>query len=104
MTKPITPDEVDGQKAAQIPDPVFVAFNDLIARHWDGYEAVVRQKDILEKICRTLQVDETTVLLRHYLDVEGTYRDAGWDVTYDKPGIGEAYDPFFTFRRNKDRA
>lgn len=104
MTKPITPDEVQGYKSAQIPDPVFVVFNDLIARNWDGYEAIVRRKEVVEKICRTLQIDEKTILDRHYLDVEGSYRDAGWDVTYDKPSIGEEYDPYFTFRRDKDRA
>ena len=36
-----------------------------------------------------------------WLDVEGIYRKAGWDVEYDSPGYCEDYPATFKFRKKK---
>lgn len=41
------------------------------------------------------------VFERGYLDIEETYRKAGWSVVYDKPGYNETYDAFYTFTRKE---
>lgn len=36
---------------------------------------------------------------KHWLDIEDTYRKAGWNVEYDKPGYCENYDAYFVFSK-----
>jgi hypothetical protein len=97
--KPITPDEV-AKGLKPIPDGVIAAFNALIVRRWDGYMAVVAQEDVLERLAVGDRARQQ-ILDAHWLDIEGHYSEAGWDVEYDKPGYNETYDPKFIFRKAK---
>jgi hypothetical protein len=48
-----------------------------------------------------LSLDDITVQTiweNKWLDVEDEYRKNGWEVEYDKPGLGESYPARFIFK------
>jgi hypothetical protein len=99
--KPITPKEIVTQKLLEIPDCVIETFNHLIAEKWDGYKSSIKQCDIVEILVSKHNMDENIIYHKHYLDIEGIYRKAGWVVEYDKPAYNESYDAYFTFRKKE---
>jgi hypothetical protein len=95
---PIAPQEIQALKTEQIPDEVFAVFNELIAENLHNRRATVLQKDVVAKLeARGLTRDE--IYKRRWLDVEESYREVGWKVTYDKPVYwgGENFEPYFKF-------
>ena len=96
MVNPITPAEATSKKLTSIPDYVIEAFNTLIAKHYDGRSAVVKQEDVVAAIV-TDGITRSMVFENHWLDVEDIFRNAGWDVEYDKPCYNESYPATFTF-------
>ena len=103
--KPITPDEV---AAAQVfPDGVIKSFNDCIASAWDGREAVFKQRDVVDCIeaecCHDCDGDHLIsrdeIFKRGWLNIEETYRAAGWKVEFDKPCLHDHYEPFYRFTK-----
>jgi hypothetical protein len=106
--KPITPAEVPDVKAAAFPDEVLEAFNECIAERFSGYQAVVSQDEVVDRIVSKLNRAEIgatrgEVFRRGWLDVEEVYEKAGWIVSYDKPGFNEDYPASFTFRKKGGR-
>lgn len=98
---PIKPSEVEAKKKENIPKDVFEIFDRLIAKRWDGHQAVVSQDEVVEELVNTLKVERPKVFSEHWLDVEGAYRKAGWIVEFDKPGYNEFYPATFTFKKAK---
>ena len=96
---PITPDEVKQRVQNSIPEGVFEAFNEAIARKYRSGRAVVLQKDVVALISEKMNVSDDAVFENHWLDVEDSYRQAGWKVNYDKPAYCENYEAFFEFER-----
>lgn len=103
MSKPITPSEITKKKTQALPAAVFDAFNELIAKNWNGDSATIKQKDVAALIAAKLEVKLDVVYESHYLDVESLYRKAGWDVDYDKPGFNETYEATFEFSKKSKR-
>lgn len=101
--KPITPDEVGKQLLNDIPEEVVEVVNKLIAKHWSGRRSVVNQSEIAREIAARMDVSESYVYRKEWLDFEPIFRDAGWNVFYDKPGYNEDYPATFTFTPAKDR-
>lgn len=103
MTKPISPDEVVAKKTATIPDEVFDAFNEVIGAHWNGSESTFSQDEVVGVILSKLgdRLTSAELFKNHYLDVEPSYRAAGWIVEYDKPAYCETYAANFTFRKKR---
>ena len=113
MAKPISPDEVNIWKAEILPEEVITAFNNIIAKNWDGIFSRFKQDEVIDEIVRLAPKDlpvegcyewhsgksKSYILDNHWLDVEGIYREEGWDVTYDKPGYNESYESFFKFSK-----
>jgi hypothetical protein len=104
MAGPITPDEVvDLKRRSAIPGMVFDAFNELIAKHWNGHAATVKQDEIVELILKkyshSTSVTRRSVFADHWLDIETVYEAAGWKVVYDKPGYNESGASFFEFTK-----
>jgi|CXWL01.1.fsa_nt_gi hypothetical protein len=100
MIKPISPDDVAGKKAATIPDVVFEAINDLIVKNWAGTRATILQSKIVESILnRDDAITEKSIFEHRWLDIEDIYREAGWDVKYDKPAYNESYSATFIFKK-----
>ncbi len=99
MTKPITPDEVPSLKKAALPPEVLVAVNTLIVKHYSSGFATFTQNELLDLIVELTGESRSEVFDNRWLDVEDVYRDAGWDVDYDKPGYNETYAATFTLAR-----
>lgn len=130
---PITPEQAPLMKVNTIPQFVFEAFNDAIARDYDRGSATVSQPKIMIAICERMKtmpefaelfpaneprgIDDNQsafstcrrhVFANKWLDVEEAYRAAGWLVRYDKPGFNEDYDAYWEFmkipkRRSTDK-
>lgn len=102
MTKPISPDDVVVKKKEILPKEVFEAFNELIIEGWNGYQSIVKQKEVVILIAQKLDIESTSIIYsNHYLDIEEIYEEAGWNVEYDKPGYCESYEATFTFTKKK---
>lgn len=101
MTDPIRPDEVSARKLAALPDGVIDAFNELIAKAFDGRSATVDQNDVTDAIMERCPgvTSKQQIFNEHLLDVEPIYRDAGWKVTYEKPAYNETGRAYFVFTR-----
>lgn len=95
---PISPEEVRKKRIDYIPAIIFEVFNELIISHFNGEKSVVRQDDVLNKVCTEESgLSRQTVFEKHYLDIEDFYREKGWKVEYDKPAYCETYPATFTF-------
>jgi len=104
MSGPIKPsDVVELKRKVVIPEKVFDAFNELIAKYWTGSSARFTQDEVmrlvLKKFARTNNVTRRSVYDNRWLDVEPIYREAGWKVVYDRPGYNESYEPTFAFSK-----
>lgn len=96
--KPITPNEIIEKRQSVIPDEVFEAFNELITQNFNGSSATVMQHDVNARL-KKKGVNIDKAYKNNWLDIEDIYREAGWEVTYDKPGYNETYDASFEFRK-----
>lgn len=96
--KPISPDEVLGQKKASIPDVVFEVFNELIAEDYSNGYSSFRQDEVVKRLVKK-GLKRAEIFDKGWLDIEGIYRDAGWKVEYDSPGYNEDYPAIFNFSK-----
>lgn len=99
--KIFTPKDAKEHKLASIPDFVYQAFNNLLAKNYDAYSTVILQHEVIKEILTVCPLDSMTsqiVLENKWLDVEDEYRKNGWEVEYDKPGLGESYPARFIFK------
>ncbi len=109
MAGPISPKDVGGARAAAIPEEVFQAFNELIVRKWDGSRSRVLEKEAVDLAAAKLKAAgrgdvescRSSLYENGWLDVEASYRRAGWRVEYDKPGYCETYDASYEFSRKR---
>ena len=92
--KPITPKEAaSGQ---QIPDIVI----DTVNRHLQscgGSRRIVLSQNILLQRLEEQGLLRADIFDKGWLNFEPLFEEAGWDVTYDKPGYCEAGDAIFIF-------
>lgn len=100
----ISTDEVIKSKACQIPAEVFAAFDELIAKNFNGHYSTILQDDVLLLALKKLRgagrrLTRQKIFDNHWLDVEGVYRAKGWSVEYDKPGYNETYPATFKFKK-----
>jgi hypothetical protein len=99
--QPIRPEEVVGQKMRIFPAPVIEAFNTLITQNVrDGGLITIRQDDVVALMVEKGLTREE-IIAKGWLNVEDVYREAGWDVAYDKPGFNESGFAVFTFRPSR---
>lgn len=98
MTEPISPDKVY-EVTQPFPPEVFQAFNELIARDFDGHSAIVNQTEVANLIASYLGISSREVYSKKYLDIENSYRGKGWKVYYDRPAYNESYVATFKFTK-----
>lgn len=103
MVKPITPTGI-GSECRELPDFVFTAVNNLLRDKFLSRKqsnATLRQGEIIEAILQVAPdgTSRQDVFANSWLDFEDHYRDAGWEVRYDKPGYNESYEAFFVFTK-----
>ena len=94
MTSPIRPEDI----VKTVPDEVIQVFNEMISEAWDGNSATLKQNDVAPRIADRMECSRAHVFKKGWLDIESLFRDAGWEVEYDKPGYNESYGAAFTFR------
>jgi hypothetical protein len=103
VTKPISPDEVVGKKTQLIPDYVFEAFNEMIAKNWNGSSATIKITEAIAGVLSHAPQGVTKELLfdNNYLDIEHSYQEVGWKVEFDKPGYNETYEAKYRFYKKR---
>lgn len=93
----------DLKKYPDIWPEVIQAFNEMIQEKWSGHRAIIKTKDVVQRIREIFSKQNKAIptwegLTEHnQLDVENLYREKGFKVAYDKPGYNENYDAFYTF-------
>jgi len=96
---PISPSDIAAAKAEFIPNCVFDAFNELIAKNYTNGRAKVEQSDVKSLLAANMgeswMEDNFSF---NMLNVEESYREKGWSVTYDKPAYNESYSASFLFK------
>jgi hypothetical protein len=96
MIEPITP----GQVHKKIPEDIIKIFNELINENWNGNESIIRQTDAVDKITAETLYTTDELFDKNLLDVEDTYRKAGWKVKYEKPDYTENFKAFWRFTKS----
>lgn len=96
--KPITPDEAQSQNVKGLPTQVIEAVNNMIRLNLVDGEVIIYQDELISEICRLMEKEKID---RRWLNIENIYREAGWNVEYDKPGFNETYRAHFIFTRKK---
>jgi hypothetical protein len=102
--KPIKPSEVLELKAETIPNAMFQAVNEMIAKMWDGSSATIRKEDLLERYFKIVglrndRANRDKLYDDHALDFEHFYLKEGWNVKYESPCYGESdFEPYFEFK------
>jgi len=94
--KPITPDKL--KPSTSLPSAVLDAFNLLISANYRNGASRVLQKDVVTRLTQD-GFSRERIFKDKLLDVEEVYREAGWEVEYDKPAYDESYEPYFVFRK-----
>jgi hypothetical protein len=97
-TKPITPEQI--KPSASIPDKVIEVFNSLISEKYKNGAARILQREIVNQLV-AIGFSRNRIFDERLLDVEELYKEAGWEVKYDKPGYDEGFEPYFLFLRKK---
>lgn len=95
-TAPISPDQVVEAKSESLPDEVFVVVNELITEKLLNGSATILQKDILARL-EACGLNRSQIFEKGWLNFEELYRQAGWEVGYDKPGYNETGEAYFIF-------
>lgn len=93
--KPITPQEA--AKKASLPTAVLEVWNEMISSKFNGQSSTINQGDIVRALVERMSTSRKMVFDNGWLDVELLFRQAGWRVTYDKPGFDENYEAYFKF-------
>ena len=82
----MTPDEVEKAKPLSIPETVFAGLNAMIVDNWNGTEAHFTQDAVANRILTLSAMADTRPITKgklfdnHWMDIEPTYRQAGWIV------------------------
>lgn len=98
--KPVSP----SQLIQDFPEEVIQAFNNLLSAKGNNTSITILKENAVAEILRVFkdsgkEVTENEIYKNNWLDVEETYRRAGWDVHYDGPAYCESYKAFYTFNK-----
>jgi len=101
--QPLSPDETRQHKNKRIPDFVIKAVNEMLIKKMGTSNYItLKQDDIANEAKKLGKLKNTQVLYdNNWMDFEEIFREAGWEVTYDKPGYNEDYEPTFQFKKKK---
>lgn len=102
MILPISPQEAAKSAEPVIPECIISATNKLLVRKLNGKSAKILQDEILKEACVGMDNPDAyrkQIFANKWLDIEETYRKAGWKVTFDKPAYCESYEAFFIFEK-----
>jgi hypothetical protein len=89
-TTPLSPDDMDIEKAKLVPDVVIRMANELLVENWTGSKSMFTL-DALKT--RVKNVNTNKFSSSSNWDIEYCFRAVGWDVSY--------YDEIFEFKKSK---
>ena len=86
-------------------DEVIEIFNDMIVEKWNGRESHFKQKEIVTKIRKKMNIRKTDKIFdEHWLDIEDIYRELGWVVKYESPDMASSgFDEYFVFSKKEKK-
>lgn len=106
--KPITPKEAHEQFCTtQIPDFIFEVVNELLTQKASqpNCNIDIKQNKIVQRIIKhpnfPKNLSTQSIFDNGWLNIEPLYKEAGWEIIYDKPAYNESYDAYFTFKPTK---
>lgn len=105
MTKeimPISPQEIRKNKMKYLPREVILIVNGILGKRFNGqYKVIIYKDEVVDELERRLSIikkahdddgvpfDRNKIYSEHMLDFEQVYRDAGWDVEFQKKSYGD---------------
>ncbi len=101
---PLTPKQVREMHQKNIPEEIIFAVNRLLVK--GGSEPpiriVIEQNEVIEEATAIMKSNGKTIerndfFKNHWLDFEPIFREAGWKVTFKKPGFNESFPAYWTF-------
>lgn len=95
----IRPEDAAKTKEGIFPDAVMDCWNMLVAKHFDGSSAVIKQDSAVRALMAAMQCERTLVFAEKWLDIEPVFEAAGWKVRYDKPAWNEGGEAIFYFSK-----
>ena len=98
QVKPITPEEAKKCREDYIPAEIIEVTNEFICKHLSNGRARFTQDELVTEILKRMPNLSSQDLFYHkYLDFEPLFEEAGWDVSYYKPSIGDDFKACFVF-------
>ena len=94
--KPITPKEA--ASGSHVPDIVIETVNDYLKSYGSAQRIVLKQDELVNALIEK-GLSRSEIFGRGWLDFEGMFVQAGWDVEYEKPGYNEPGSACFIFSR-----
>ena len=101
---PLTPKQVQEMHQKTIPEEIIFAVNRLLVK--GGSEPpiriVIEQNEVIEEATAIMKSNGKTIerddfFKNHWLDFEPIFKEAGWKVTFKKPGYNESFPAYWTF-------
>ena len=96
--EPISPKDVVSYKEKVTPSIIIKTFNEVIAKAWNGSQAIIYPQEILTLIQPFLSNEELEDL--NLGGVITIYKEKGWDIEVDRPGYNENYRTKYTFSKS----
>ena len=97
MVEPIKPSEIK----QIIPEFIIKGANECIQDHYQelARRSKFTQDELMKYVLKYApeEITRDTIFDNHWLDIEPTYRKAGWKVIYDSPAYCENYPATFIF-------
>ncbi len=101
--KPITPTEAASAKLQSVPDEIIEAFNELLSEKISLRGIVtISQNEAMDRAQSKFQAagkyyKNEFIYEKKWMDVEPIFQNAGWKVSYDRPGFNESGEAFYYF-------
>jgi len=91
------PNEMITQWQQALPDAVIETFNELLAKHFNGKTASIKEKELLDALeAKELSTKEVTDQ-RWLFQTQELYKEKGWKVLYRSPNWEQDFNPYFQF-------
>lgn len=99
MVKIISPAEAEKLKRERIPGFVIESFNELLISNYNPNGTIILQEEVIIEIMNRSpdDISRNEIFDNGWIDVEPLFKENGWNVEYDKPGLGENYKARFIF-------
>lgn len=99
MIKPLRPEDMNEAKKLVIPDFVLQAVNMCMAKNLVRGHGSITQDEVISYILEhNSGITRQQIFDNNWLDFEPLYEEAGWKITYDKPGYDETYEAHWVFK------